>query len=63
MKFDNLRLAQGMTLKVYTSVAKGLKLKVSGVNSYVSRNYREKTREEVFLPPILNRVKEENILE
>ena len=37
-KFNNLRLAQGMSLKFYTSVAKGLKTKsrkVLGANSYV----------------------------
>ena len=43
-KFNNLGLAQGVALKFYTSVAKGLKLKdkVLGANSSVCRSYREK---------------------
>ena len=61
-KFNNLELALGMALKFYTSVAKGLKLKVRefccGANSYICRSYRGKTsRVAGFLAPILNRVK------
>ena len=44
-EFYNLRLAQGMTLKFYTGLAKGLKTKsqkVFGASFYVCRNYREK---------------------
>ena len=46
-----------MTLKLYTSFEKGLKLKGNkfwGANSYVSRSYKGKTAP---FPPILNRVK------
>ena len=42
-KFNNLGLAIGRNFKFYTSVAKGLKLKVIKLfeaNSYVCRNYR-----------------------
>ena len=48
VKFNNLWLALGMTLKFYTNVAKGLKLektkiqKVFTANSYGSRIYRGK---------------------
>ena len=45
-------------MKFYTSVGKGLKLKVKvlGANSYIWRSYRGKTGRGAFLPPILNRV-------
>ena len=44
-KFNNLGLAQGMTLKLYTVVGKELKLKIRKfvVNYYVCRSYRKKT--------------------
>ena len=48
-----------MVLTFDTSVAKELKIKVFGANSYVYRNYGRKTGREAFLAsPILNRVKE-----
>ena len=65
-KFNNLGLALGMTLKFYTRVAKGLKLKFRKIwdKFYVCRSYRGKTGKGAFLthlpPPslsILNRVK------
>ena len=61
-RFNNLGLALGTNLEFYTSVAKGLKLKVRKffrANSYVCRSYRGKlvVRGGGFLPPILNRVK------
>ena len=56
-KFNNLGLALGTNLKFYTSVAKGLKLKVrkflGGANSYVCRSYRGKTGRGPFCPPSL----------
>ena len=45
-KFNNLRLAMGMTLKFYTSMAKRVETKsqkVLGANSYVYGSYRGKT--------------------
>ena len=64
-KFNNLRLILGTNLKSYSSVEKGLKLKVRkflGANSYVCRSYKGKTGRGAFLPPppgplILSRVK------
>ena len=56
LKFKNLRMALGMALEFYTSV---------GANSYVCRNYKEKTVRggRFFLPSsILNRVKESTFL-
>ena len=50
-KFNNLGLALGMALKLYISVAKGLKRKVLGANSYVCRSYKGKTDRRGFLPP------------
>ena len=65
LKFNNLRLALGVALKFYTSVTKGLKLKIRkfwGANFYVCRSYRGKTGSRLSPPsppvPILNRVKE-----
>ena len=65
-KFNNLRLALGMTFKFYASMVKGLKLKVKrfgGVTSYVCRSYRRETGRGTFLPPPpppnLNRVTSE----
>ena len=51
-KFTNLGLEPGMALKLYTSVAKGLKLKIS--KFYVYRSYRGKTGREVFFPSLLS---------
>ena len=51
-----LGLALDMALQFYSSVAKGLKLKVLGANFYVCRSYREKLVGDVFAPTILNRV-------
>ena len=48
-KFNNLGLTLGMTLKFYTSLAKGLKLKVR--KFYVWRSYRGKTGRRAFLSP------------
>ena len=48
-------LALGMTLNIYNSVAKGLKLKVRklfGANSYVCRSYREKMIGGGFFAPL-----------
>ena len=61
-KFNNLRLVLGTNLKFYTSVAKGLKLKVRkvlGADFYVCRSYRGKTGRWGFFFPtlILNRVR------
>ena len=45
-KFNNFGLALGMTLKFYTTVSKGLKLKFRrsrGTKSYACRSYRGKT--------------------
>ena len=60
-KFNNLELALGMALKVYTSVGKRLKLKVRkflGINSYVCRSYKGKTgRGRGGLSPMLNKIK------
>ena len=41
-KFNYLGLALGTKWNIYTSVAKGLKRKVLGANSYVCRSYRGK---------------------
>ena len=51
-RFTNLGIEPGMALKLYTSVAKGLKLKVS--KFYVYRSYRGKTGKEVFFPSLLS---------
>ena len=60
-KFNNLGLARGMALKSYTSVAKGLKLKVK-MSWGLSHTFVEVTGknliEEPFWPPILNSVNE-----
>ena len=59
IKFNNLELVLGMALKFYSSIVKGLKLKVRKVwgYSYVCRSYREKTGSVGhFGSPILNRV-------
>ena len=55
-KSNNLGLALGIILKLYTGVAKGLKLKVRNFwgNSYVCRSYKGKTGRRPFCPPILN---------
>ena len=53
-KFHNFGLALGMTLKLYTSTAKGLKTKfqkVLGTNCYVCRSYRKKLIGGLFVPP------------
>ena len=61
-KFNNLGLALGTNLKFYTSVAKGLKLKVRKFLGLIP-TFLEVTGEKLvgggdpFLPPILNRVK------
>ena len=64
-KFNNLGLALGMALNIYTSVGKGLKLKVRKfwelIHAFVEVT-GEKLVEGVFAPPprapsILNRVK------
>ena len=56
-KLNNFGPALGTNLKFYTSVEKGLKLKVRkflGVKSYVFRNYRGKTgRGDLFASPSL----------
>ena len=55
-KFNNMELELGVTLKFYTSVAKGLKLKALGANSNVCRSYKGKTSRGLFWhPPIMNR--------
>ena len=54
LKFNNLGLALAMVLKFYTSVAKGLKLKVRKFWELIP-TFVEVTGEK--LPPILNRVK------
>ena len=41
--FNNLELALGMALKLYTSATKELKLKVLEAKSYVCRSYRGNT--------------------
>ena len=59
-KFSNLGIALGMTLKFYTSVKKGLKLKVRkfwGLIPTFAEVTVEKPVGRTFLPPILNRVK------
>ena len=60
-KFNNLRLALSTNLTFYTSVAKGLKLKVRkfwGLILTFPEVAEEKlVGEGAFLPPILNRVK------
>ena len=61
-KFNNFGLALGTNLKFYTSVVKGLKLKVRKFWELI-RKFAEVTEEKLvggtFLPPppILNRVK------
>ena len=58
-KFNNLGLALGTNLKLYTSVAKGLKLKVRKFGSLIPTFVEvtgKKTGRGTFLPPILNRV-------
>ena len=62
-KFNNLGLAKVMTLKLYTCVAKGLKLKASKFFG-LSPTFVEVTGEKLvggtfLLPFILNTVKEE----
>ena len=50
-KFNNLELAIGMAVKFYTSVEKGLKVKVKkklGSNSCYCRNCKEKTGRRTF---------------
>ena len=61
-KFSNLGIALGMTLKFYTSVKKGLKLKVRKFWRLIPM-FLEITREKLVggfspaHPPVLNRVK------
>ena len=58
-RFNNLGLAIGTTLKFYTGVAKGLKLKVRnfwGLNATFVEVTGEKLVRGNFCPPILNRV-------
>ena len=60
LKFNNLGLALGTNLKFYTSLSKGLKLKVRkfrGVILTFAEVTGEKLVERPFPPPILNRVK------
>ena len=50
-KFNNLGLALGIALTFFSSMAKGLKLKVrnfGGASSYVCRSYKGKTGREPF---------------
>ena len=59
-KFNNLELARGTNLIFYTSVAKGLKLKVRKLGS-LTPTFVEVTGEKLVeglfgTPPILNRV-------
>ena len=65
-KFNNLGLAHGTNLQFCTSVAKGLKLKVrkcyDSIPTFVEVT-REKLQEPPSLPPILNRVKGEEIVD
>ena len=60
-KFNNLGRALSMTLKLYTSVAKGLKLEVrknSGlIPTFVKVTEKKLVGVGCFLPPVLNRVK------
>ena len=61
-KFNNLRLALGTNLKFYTSVAKGLKLKVRkfwGLIPTFAKVTEERLVRSAFLssPSIFNRVK------
>ena len=59
-RFSNLGLTRGMTLKFYTKVTKGLKLKVRkfwGISPMFVENTGKKLVGEAFLPLILNRVK------
>ena len=56
-KFNNFGVALGMTLKFYTSVEKGLKLKIRkiwGLISTVVEVIGEKTGREAFSPRVLN---------
>ena len=60
VKFNNLGLALGMALDFYTSVAKGLKLKVRkflGLIPTFAKVTEEKLAGGAFCPHILNRVK------
>ena len=60
VKFNNLGLALGMALDFYTSVAKGLKLKVKkflGLIPTFAKVTEEKLAGGAFYPHILNRVK------
>ena len=67
-KFNNLGLALGTNLKFYTSVAKGLKLRVRKFWGLI-HNFVEVTREKLVggeafcstCPPMLSRVKSTNI--
>ena len=56
-KFNDLGLPQGMVLKFYARVEKGLELRVRkflGANSYVCRNCRGKTgRGGLFATPVI----------
>ena len=60
--FNNLGLGQGTNLKFYTSLSKGLKLKVRNFGGLVP-TFIEVTGEKLvagglfYPPPILNRVK------
>ena len=54
IKFNNLGLALGTNLKLYTSVAKRIRIKsqkVLGAKFYVCGSYRGKTGRGAFLPP------------
>ena len=61
-KFNNLGLPLGMALKLYTSVAKGLKLKVRKFGklnpTFVKVIWEKLVRGHPWLLPILNRVKQ-----
>ena len=60
MKFNNLGLALGTNLRFYTSLSKGLKLKVGKfwglILTFAEVTGEKLVGERPFCPPILNRV-------
>ena len=52
LKFNNLGLALGIALKIYTSVAKELKLKVRKFYGLITRFVKVRVGKDLFAPPL-----------